>query len=242
MPATATNPECIFEGDKFEKYLRKCIVFPADGSATQTKLMVVETMTIAQDITALRLYSRCVDLSSTFGAEHRNLQTRATPLSVSVSNIAHAYLFFYNCSLRLPINLNVAELVGVSASHLKTKKRLFWRGNIVVMKVQRMPELYGYSRVEPLDADLSALGALEELLRVKHQEGFLEQELYYEEMRCKLSSKHNLPRIWDMVAAIAEPILITGKSHVERLGDPGDLEKQKSYWGENPAQREGKDQ
>ena len=37
--------------------------------------MVVETMTTAQDITALSLYSRCIDLNSTFGAEHRDAQT-----------------------------------------------------------------------------------------------------------------------------------------------------------------------
>lgn len=155
--------------------------------------MVVETTTITMDNTSLRLYSRCVNLNSTFGEEHRDAQTLATPLGVSVASGEHAYLLFYNCSLRLPINLNVAGLVGVSSSYLETKKRLFWRGDIVAMKIRRMPIPHEYARVEPLDADLSTLWALEEAFRVKHHEGFLEQELYYEEMKCMLIFN---PHLW----------------------------------------------
>ena len=38
--------------------------------------MIVETVTAAEDIAALRVFNRCVDLTSTYGGEHRNLQTR----------------------------------------------------------------------------------------------------------------------------------------------------------------------
>ena len=242
MSATSSNPECIFEGDKFERYLCKCIIFPADGSPTETEVMVVETTTITMDNTSLRLYSRCVDLNSTFGAEHRDAQTRATPLSVSVASVEHAYLLFYNCSLRLPINLNVANLVGVSSSYLKTKKRLFWRGDIVAMKVRRRPPPRQHSRVEPLDADLSTLGALEHFFRVRHQEGFLEQELYYEEMKCKQIFNYRLLRSTGVWAPSLNPLSITGKSYVEQFGRFSEpLRKRKTNWGGDIVRREGKD-
>ena len=178
MPAT--EPDCLFKGDKFERCVRKCIVFPADGSATRIAHMIVETVTATEDISALCLHSRCVDLTSTFGAEHRDLKTRA--LVVRVPG-ALAYVLFYNRSLRLPVNLNVANLVGVTPWHLKNKKRMFWRGDIVVMKVQPESETMDFM-VQALDADLSDLGSLEEVLRVKYREGFLEQELYGDEMQC----------------------------------------------------------
>lgn len=143
--------------------------------------MIIETVTATEDISALCMYSRCVDLTGTFGAEHRNLKTRSLVLTVPG---ALAYLFFYNRSLRLPINLNVANLVGVTPSHLRTKKRMFWRGDIVVMKVRSESEAMDFM-VEALDADLSELGSLEDVLRIKHQEGFLEQDLHSDEMQCE---------------------------------------------------------
>ena len=191
MPAT--EPKCLFIGDKFERCVRQCIVFPADGLATRIEHMIVETVTTTQDISALRLHSRCVDLTSTFGAEHRDLKTRVVVLSITHAGDTHAYLFYYNRSLRLPINLNVAELVGVSSSHLKTKKHVFWRGDIVVMKVKPESETIDFI-VKPLDADLSELGTLEEFLRTKHREGYLAQELHGDEMQCEQTTTHDIAR------------------------------------------------
>ncbi len=52
MPAAEL--ECLFIGDKFERCVRQCIVFPADGAATRIAHMIVETVTTTQEITALR--------------------------------------------------------------------------------------------------------------------------------------------------------------------------------------------
>ncbi len=105
-------------------------------------------------------------------------------LSVPHAGETHAYIFYYNRSLRLPINLNIAELVGVSPMQLKTKKRMFWRGDIVVMKVKQESERM-ILWVSALDADLSELATLKEFLQTKHREGFLAQELHGDEMQCE---------------------------------------------------------
>jgi hypothetical protein len=142
-----------FINDKLELVSRKCVVFPADGSETRLVHMVVRTVT-TEDITSLKLHSRCVDLISTFGDEHRKTQ-------VSTYKGTHdgTYLLFYNLSLALPINLNVARDIGVSPSHLKSKKRMFWRGDVVAMKVRPESEMKSFI-IESLDADLFDLDPL----------------------------------------------------------------------------------
>lgn len=68
MPA-----EPAFLDDKLETLVRKCIVFPADGSATRLDLMVARTVT-EDDISPMRLFNRCVDMTSTFGDSYRKTQ------------------------------------------------------------------------------------------------------------------------------------------------------------------------
>ena len=185
MPSTqASWRECLVEDDIFERCVRKCIIFPADGSETRTAHMIVETVTAAEDIEALRIFNRCVDLTSTYGVEHRNLQTRIIVYHHPDTRNDPAYIIFCNRSLRLPINLNIAKLVGVSPSLLKSKKRMFWRGDTVAMKVQWAPGKK-YGAVEALNADISEIRPLEELLRTKYWEGFWERQLHRDELKCK---------------------------------------------------------
>ena len=68
MPA-----EPLFVNDKLEILVRKCIIFPADGSETGIVHMVARTVTV-EDISPLTLYSCCVDMTSTFGDDYRKTQ------------------------------------------------------------------------------------------------------------------------------------------------------------------------
>ena len=174
----------LFHGDKLEILARKCIVFPAGGSETHIAHMVARTVTTDDsDITSLAMYSRCVDLTSTFGDDYRKTQSMVQKITRD-SGVQSTYLIFYNLSPNLPINLNVAHVVGVTPSDLKSRKRLFWRGDVVAMKVQPHSEPDDFM-VESLDADLSELRPLEEFLREKYQVGFLEGLVQQYEVFCK---------------------------------------------------------
>ena len=170
-----------FTNDKVEFLVRRCIVFPADGSETRIVHMVARTV-IVGDIPPLRLYSRCVDMASTFGDEYR--KTEVTRHKIARDGDESTYLFFYNLSPNLPVNLNVAHVIGVTPSHLKTRKRLFWRGDVVAMKVQPESEKINFI-VESLDANPFDLKALEEFFRESYQEGRLEQLLQRTEWLCE---------------------------------------------------------
>jgi hypothetical protein len=150
-----------FLNDKLETLVRKCIVFPANGSETRIVHMIARTVTDEDDMLAL-CHNRCVDLASTFGDYYR--KTRFMVHTGTPEGTQSTYIFYYNLSPDLPINLNVAHTIGVTPSHLKTNNRLFWRGDVVVMKVKPESEQIDFI-VESLDADLSELSHLEEFLR-----------------------------------------------------------------------------
>ena len=125
MPSTqASWRECLVEDDIFERCVRKCIIFPADGSETRTAHMIVETVTAAEDIEALRIFNRCVDLTSTYGAEHRNLQTRIMWYNEPNTEYHPAYIIFCNRSVRLPINLAIAKVGWIYAITLKKTRNV----------------------------------------------------------------------------------------------------------------------
>ncbi|KAM6500031.1 hypothetical protein JOM56_003045 [Amanita muscaria] len=128
--------------------------------------------------------------------------------------IKSTYLFFYNLSPNLPINLNVLHVIGVTPSHLKIRKRLFWRGDVVATKVQPESEQRDFI-IESLDADISELRPLEEFLRATYQKGGLERNLHYDELE------------WD---SYLEWHFRGPTSSL--LGAP------KSYWGTNAAEKE----
>ncbi|KAF8626703.1 hypothetical protein AX15_004727 [Amanita polypyramis BW_CC] len=201
-----------FLNDKLEALVRKCIVFPTNGSETCIAPMVARTVT-TEDITSLGLYSRCVDMASTFGDELR--KTQVTTFETTRHGAQNTYLFFYNLSPNLPINLNVTRVVGVTPSHLKARKRLFWRGDLVVMKVQALSKQMDFI-VESLDADLSELGSLEEFLRKTYQEGDLERLLDSDESQWGFYVSH-----------YCKPTSLLS-------GPP------ESYWGTNAAEKEEK--
>lgn len=175
-----------FRGDKFQRLLRKCVVFPADGSETRIVYMVVRTVTV-NDISPLSSYSRCVDVASTFGDDYR--KTKVMSNKNAWDGVESNYIFFYNLSLNLPINLNVAHLLGVTPSHLKARKRLFWRGDIVAMKVQLDSES-SFIVKECLNANRLDLNSLEQFLLEKYRNGNLESDLYALEQECKPNSGH----------------------------------------------------
>ena len=163
MPA---QPE--FYDDKLESLVRKCIVFPADGSETRLVPMIARTVT-DEDISSRLAFYRYVDMASTLGDGYRRTRVMAHRAWYDVLNV---YLLFYNLSPNLPINLNLAHLIGVTPPHLKIRKRLFWRGDVVAMKVRQKSERIDRI-VENLEADLSDLGFLEELFLEKYQKGVL---------------------------------------------------------------------
>lgn len=170
--------EPVFRNDKLEDLVRECIIFPADGSATRSAPMITRTV-VGKDITS---YNRCLDMTSTFGDECRKMRVAAH--RSARDGVQSTYLLFYNLSPNLPINLNVANLIGVTPSHLKFKKRLFWRGDVVAMKVQ--PELERVDFViKSMDADLLELGSLQEFLRDRYQEGVFERLLHNNELECE---------------------------------------------------------
>lgn len=177
MPA-----EPSFINDKLEFLVRRCVLFPADGSEQRLVHMVARTV-MRDDILSLSSYSRCVDMASTFGDEYRKTKVIRHEI-VRDGDESSYYLFFYNLSPNLPVNLNVAHLIGVTPSHLKAKKRLFWRGDVVAMKVQPKSERMFWI-VESLDANLSDLNPLENFLRESYQEGELECLLQREEELCE---------------------------------------------------------
>jgi len=175
MPAQAA-----FRNDEIENLVRKCIVFPADGSETCLVHMIARTVT-QEDITELQMHSRCVDMTSTFGDESRKTRVMQH-LCIQDGAKRVTYLFFYNLSPKLPINLNIAHLIGVTPPHLK--KRLFWRGDVVAMKVESESERIDFI-VKSMDADLLELGSLEEDLRERYQVGFFEHMLHNDGDSCE---------------------------------------------------------
>ena len=176
MPA-----EPAFRDDKLETLVRKCIVFPADGAETRLDLMIARTVTV-DDISSMRLFNRCVDMTSTFSDGYR--KTQVASHQTTRDGVQSTYLLFYNLSLNLPINLNIARVIGVTPPQLQTKKRLFWRGDVVAMKVRPESKERDFM-VKSLDANLLELRSLEKFFPDNYQKGVLESDLDFDEHTCE---------------------------------------------------------
>lgn len=176
MPA-----EPAFRNDKLESLIRKCIVFPADGSEARLDPMIARTVT-ENDISSMRLFNRCVDMTSTFGDSYR--QTQVASHQTTQDGVQSTYLLFYNLSLNLPFNLNIARVISVTPLQLQTRKRLFWRGDIVAMKVRPESKERDFM-VKSLDADLLELRSLEKFFLDNYRKGVLESDLDFDEYKCK---------------------------------------------------------
>ena len=180
-----------FRGDKLKDLVRKWIVFPSDGSETRLVQMIPPKVTV-EDIASLFLYGRCVDMRHTFSDTGEYSKTRFMGYlgrAFTPDNVESGYLFFYSLSRHLPVNLNVTNPIGVTLSHLKLKKQVFWRGDIVAMKVQLGPERPFV--VESLEADISELVQVEQFLQKTYQVGTLEYVLCHEELLCEQYSRQS---------------------------------------------------
>jgi hypothetical protein len=124
-------------------------------------------------------------MATTFGDSYR--KTRVMAHQSTRDGVQSTYLFFYNLSPNLRINRNVANLIGETPSALINRKQLFWRGDVVAMKVQSRSESID-SIVESMDADLSELKPLEEFLRERYQERCFEYLLDDDERKCEQES------------------------------------------------------
>ena len=173
MPA-----EPAFLNDHLETLVRRCIVFPADGSETRLDHMIARTVT-EDDTSSIKVFNRCVDMTSTFGDNYR----KTLVATHETSQDCVQYLLFYNLSLNLPINLNIARVIGFTPPQLQTKKRLFWRGDVVAMKV-RLESQYS-SMVKSLYADLLELKSLENFFLDHFKRGVLERQLDFDEYMCE---------------------------------------------------------
>ena len=166
--------------------LHRCISFPENGLEAHIVHRIARTLTV-EDLHnhwPVKPYVLCSDMPSTSDSDCRKVQ-------VMISHGAQhgTYLFFYDLRLDSPINLNVARAIGVTPSQLKLKKRLFWRGDVVAMKVKAVSGLLDRDTVVSLDADISDLRPLEGFLHNQYQEGALEHILHDDELQCKQESR-----------------------------------------------------
>ena len=204
-----------------------CILFPADGSEIRRVEIMTGDITVGE-ITGLASYSRCTDATSTFNDESR----KARVVMAQDSAQSTTRLVFYNLSPNLPINLNVARIIGVTPSDLKLKKRLFWRGDVATMKVQREGEQLNFI-VENSDADLPDLRILEEFFRKMYQAGAFERLLHEEELKCE-------PESWAGLLTVS--ITHIGHSSIPRFHWRSSLwtGAQRLFWSRNAVKKEGK--
>ncbi|KAF8626700.1 hypothetical protein AX15_004724 [Amanita polypyramis BW_CC] len=168
------SAEPFFSDDKLETLVLNCVILPADGSRPRIAPMTVRTVT-TDDIASLTSFNRCVDMTGVFGDEYGKTQVVAhKTVRQGRRHAPSIYLFFYNLSPKLPINLSIAHVTGVTSNQLQAEKRTFYTGDIVVMKVQIQSEEISCF-VKGLDADLSELRVLENFLRGRYRRGELKR-------------------------------------------------------------------
>jgi hypothetical protein len=165
-------PEPFFINDTYVTYTRKCVVFPAQDLEPRVIDMTIRTVT-QKDTCEACCYSRTVDLLDTYGSEHRKTRTYTRPPPTGPDR----YMVHYNMSPRLPLNRCVARVLDIDPDTNNVGSKPFWRGDVVAMKFELQSERSSY--IDCHDADSSAIGVLEEMLRDAYYEGLLEQELIF---------------------------------------------------------------
>jgi hypothetical protein len=166
-------PEPAFLDDSYVRYVRKCLVLPYDGSEPRLVDMTIRTAT-EEDISNAKLYNRTVDLLVPYGNEYR--KTRVWPVPEGVLG---KHVLYFNMSPKLPLNRCVARIVGVDPDELGS--RLFWRGDVVVMRFESQDDIY----INCQNADISLMSALGVILKDAYMRGHLERELTQDESQCK---------------------------------------------------------
>ena len=169
--------------DIYESYTRKCLVLPSDGSDPRLVDMTIRTAT-TNDITGCQLYSRTLDLLVLYGNEYRKTRVWSVP---EVDPGKH--LLYFNMSPKLPLNRCVARIVDANPDDVKSK--LFWRGDVVMMKYESQDDIY----INCQNTDVSSAGALEGVLRDAYMTARLEWQLHQDESQCKWEQRCRRPPI-----------------------------------------------
>ena len=154
-------------------HIRKCIVFPAEGSEPRLVNMTTRLST-NEDVVDARLHRRTVDLRATYGSEYLKMRVWAF-----IEYVPGKYMFYLNMSPKLPLNRCVARIVGENLDNLESQ--LFWRGDVVVMKFNGIG-----NDLDSQDADTSVISGLEYILKDAYLKGMLASELTRDETRRKL--------------------------------------------------------
>lgn len=209
------QPRFIADGDTISYEVHTCIVFTADGSGPQLKAMVTRSVAM-EDNPELGCFDRCVDLATTYGSEVR--KTRS-------NQIAKSFLVFYNLSPKLPVNRTLARLVDFSPNDTP---RLFWRGDVVVMK----GDLSGDPHVRCLDASTDDISRVQDFFLDEYSFGHLERDLDRNEFTCE-------QLIASLTATLSQSFI--GKFYCKQYCQSwlGYQMGAQQYWGVNFKQHEG---
>jgi hypothetical protein len=135
--------------------------------------MTIRTAT-QDDISIAKLYNRTVDLLVSYGNEYRKTRAWSVP-----DDVLGKHVLYFNMSPKLPLNRCVTRIVGVDPDALGS--RLFWRGDVVVMRFESQDDIY----INCQNVDISVTSALEVVLRDAYMNGHLERALSLDESQCK---------------------------------------------------------
>lgn len=166
-------PKPLFRDDPYVSFTRKCLVFPSEGSEPRLVDMPIRTVT-HDDISRICFCNRTVDLAVLYGNEHHKTRVWRSPEYVLCK-----YLLYFNMSPKLPVNRCVARIADVDPDGVGS--RLFWRGDVVVMKYEPLDEIF----IDCQNADISLNSDSEDTLRDVYMTGRLEQELNRDKEICK---------------------------------------------------------
>lgn len=123
--------------DPHEAIIRNVILYPADGGEPRITPMAFNEE--GANANPYGFYTINVDLRRLYG--QRNMHA-TRQLTVDLENqpdksTEGEYSLFHNISPKLPINASMARLVGVDPK--KPGTRPLWRGDVVVVKMQKWP-------------------------------------------------------------------------------------------------------
>ena len=202
------TPTCI--DDSYATYIRKCIVFPAEGSEPRVLDMTIRTLTQEGLANIQVSINRTVDLADQYYASE---YCKMHVMGLGRLEPGHSqYLLSYNMSSKLPLNRCVARIIGINLD--KAGSNLFWRGDVVVMRFEpRGAKDEEFSYIDCEDADLSVVSRLEERLRDFYNVGSLERNSTWDEMGLSeyvpmyiLLLNRNFEKFW---MAVATPFRLT---------------------------------
>jgi hypothetical protein len=125
---------------------------------------------------------------------------RVRRLYTGDTGLADDHMLYFNRSPKLPPNRCVAHVIGLSprAVENQTPRRLFWRGDVVVMRFRLEddsssdPSSAHY--IDCLDAHIAVTGRIEDWFREAYRRGTLERAFALEVEQCKRTLCFIAPR------------------------------------------------